>query len=168
MAKLYVNNTVVEEHYPFTPKEATEAFVAEIYGDDATWEVRLTNKELENQFEDWVYKQYPLPKQSQDEHWATYYRTMLSAAGADKLEQAVVGIAQADDRDEAIQVWVSNLPDALLTKIGAGSKAKNKTKATEMMSKLVKVALRMNWLSVVVDEFKAGAIEYTPFPTFTE
>ena len=109
----------------------------------------------------YIYQYYPAEKQAQDEKWASNYSAKLKAAGFKDLEavvQQIINQAPIKPVEEQIQALVNRLAKKTLNKIPTIN-GDPKAYASQMLTKLVKIAMRNNWVEACVAEGKAAIQE---------
>ena len=110
----------------------------------------------------YIYQYYPAEKQAQDEKWASNYSTKLKAAGVKDLEAVILMIlaeSQTKPMQETVEAAVKRLSKKILKKIQTVSETDPQTYATQMLTKLVKIAMRNAWVEQCVAESKLAVAE---------
>ena len=174
MAILKINGVVIEEsHDPKTPLDAVQAFVINLYGEDAEFEIELTREERLGELSKTIYARYSLEKQTQDEKWVSAYSTKLKAAGVENLERTIVGVVanlESKSTQDSAREFVSGIPEPVIARIQGKNKAERKAYAERMFTKLVKIAARTQWAEACVQEGSLSISESREpnFPAFPE
>ena len=106
-----------------------------------------------------IYRHYSPQKQAQDEKWISTYTIKLKAADFPALEATVIAAAVKAGSVPIVDVVtpvIGALPESVLAKIEGASKAERTAYATQMLTKLVKIAGRSQWAENTIIEGKAA------------
>ena len=109
----------------------------------------------------YIYQYYPAEKQAHDDKWASNYSAKLKAAGVKDLEalvQQTINQAPIKPIEEQIQAVVNRLAKKTLNKIPTIN-GDPKAYANQMLSKLVKIAMRNDWVERCVAEAEVAIKE---------
>ena len=139
---------------------------------DYDFEIIFDDGEEFLHIEDYVYSFYPEKQQSQDGVWEKSFSTKLKAAGVENLESVIVGsIAQLSNKTIAAVATsiVAGLGDAVLANIQGNTKTARKNYATQMLAKLIKIAIKTEWAESCIIEGKTAIAKnrepvFPPFP----
>ena len=115
-----------------------------------------------------IYSKYPQEKQAQDERWVSSFSTKLKAADIHNLESVVVGVVldlANNTLEQSVKNVVAGLSDDVINKINKPNKTQRKQFITDALTKLVKIALRSEWLEDCITEGKT-AIEENREPVY--
>ncbi|NRA62299.1 MAG: hypothetical protein HRU25_15655 [Psychrobium sp.] len=133
-------------------KDLTTELIEQLKQDELTEIAALKLKNIS----DYIYVNYSKLKQAQDEKWSSSYVTKLKASGVANLELLVVSIVA---KKLTIDSATASLSDDVLSKIQGSNKAKRKTYAEYMLTKLVNIAVRTEWAESCVIEGRTAIVE---------